>query len=125
MLAALYLFVGMRGMRYPPEYLLLPVVWAMLALVASVLCAATAMWQHRRHTAWAGAIVVFVAFARSAALVVQNVVGPTGEPAQSSRWIAAMLWATLAVVVWVCWEHVITRWVAMNRVAPNRTRGDR
>lgn len=111
-----YLVAAMVTVRYPPEYLAAPRLWGALAFTASILVAWTASCPTRKIAGLAGSFAVFCALVRSLANVLEVILSPLTEPAQSARLVAACLWAGFGIMLWFAWEHVVIRWVAARRV---------
>lgn len=109
--AVVYLVAAMVTVRYPPSYMAAPRLWAASALTAAILVALTSCLRTRRIAAAAGSFSVFTALVRSLANIIEIIVSPLSEPAQSSRLVAACLWAGFGVLIWFAWEHMVVRWV--------------
>jgi hypothetical protein len=114
-LAALYAVTAYASWTYPPDYLHLPRVWAVLATVASVCCAWCIVQPGRKRVAVAGAACIGAAFARAAAISVQLIFDAPNGPLNWSFALAAVTWGAVAVLVNSLWHHAVLPWAATVR----------
>ena len=117
LLAVLFGVTTYGTLRYQPDYLHLPHLWAALAAVASVTCAWSLAQPGRVRVAVAGAACIGAAAARAIAIAVQLVTHPPAGPLFWSFVLAAVTWAAVALLINSLWQHVVLPWSATARVS--------
>ena len=109
-----FLFTGIQTWGYPPDYLSVPRVWAVVFVAAGLLAWLSVSIQKMWASAVSGGLLVGAALFRSAAIFVElgwqrwlRSFHTEGEPALSSSFsIAGMTWMLIGVLLWVGWPHI-------------------
>ncbi len=115
LIAGLFTVVGVETFLYPPDFLRVAALWAVVALVTAGGCVHAAVKPSRFIVSLAGALVVCASVARALANLLEPLAD--GEP-WPTRIVAASMWLLIAHLALAAWFHFVTPWSAGRRLDP-------
>ena len=110
--------VAWQTLEYPPDYLLARHIWAGLAILAAVMCAATAVSPRQTTVSLGGAAIVASALGRASAITIQIARGDIAAAPFANFAVAATVWALVGAMGFVVWRHYVLPWAALRRRTP-------
>jgi hypothetical protein len=113
MTSTAYVVTGAYTFSYPPDYLALAYVWAILFLAAGWLGFATVIFKKMWLSVLSGGIMVGSAFFRSAAIYSEVGLRQAWEalhhdsiPTSASFVIAGTTWLLIGILLWAGWPQL-------------------
>jgi hypothetical protein len=117
LIATAVMFAGLAvaTVMYPPGYLAIPWLWALLSGVAAVTSVMALRCPGRKRVAVAGATAIVAALSRSLAIAAQVARDPEPFPQWLSFTLASMTWGFVAFLLHALWIHNVLPWAAVQR----------
>jgi hypothetical protein len=121
----LVLYAGVVTAVYENTYVHMPLVWAVLGVVAGLCGLAAVVHPTRWTVSVSGAVLVVVALSRGVALAESVVfIEQPSEAVAASQAVGAVTWLTLGYVTWALWRRQVVPWSVVRSVQRSRADDD-